>query len=158
MTAVCVEAYILQGWIDLIIDLDLTPQIMISPMLSTREMNIPLDYLVDDCMTINVSAGATQYVELDKNNGYINVGARFNKVHHDLLIPLECVVGTSSKCGKIALAFVRNAELRWYDENGKAEGPTTFAPPVIVEALKTPDTPVEAPPKRERPDWLKVVK
>jgi stringent starvation protein B len=157
---------------DLICDLNLIPQIVVSPLMSDRDMDIPMDHVLNDCITINIGAQATAYVELDKSTGYLNVGARFNQVHHDLIIPIESIAHIGSKCGTINITSNPGTPLQYFDTDGAVENPeqvdltqpsiqpppTQQAPPSMSVVPTSNNSAPSTDTKRERPSWLKVVK
>lgn len=97
------NGYVLSSYIEMIVDCELVPYIVVCPQNSQREMSIPMDYVQNGFIVLNVSTAATGYCNVDKDNAYISLSSRFNGVSHDIFIPIECVVEVRSKCNTVAL-------------------------------------------------------
>lgn len=102
------NGYLISSYIEMIVDCELVPYIVVCPQISKRDMSIPMDYVQNGFIVLNVSSAATGYCVIDKDNAYISLASRFNGVSHDIMIPLECVVEVRSKCNKIALTTPDN--------------------------------------------------
>ena len=102
MNTLCTNAYILEAWISMIEDFGADPFIVFKPSLSERETIVPTEQLNDGCMTLNISTGATKFVIIDKETGYLNVAASFGGVKHDLFIPMETIVNVRSHDNEIS--------------------------------------------------------
>lgn len=97
------NGYLLASYIELITDAELVPYVMIAPSNTDREISVPMEYVVDGLLTVNVSTTATGYLSIDKETAYLSFSSRFNRISHELFIPIECIVGVRSRCGKIQL-------------------------------------------------------
>jgi stringent starvation protein B len=112
-----------------------TPQLLVSVDEHTR---VPMGFVKDGQIVLNVSAGATRNLMLD--NDWIQFSARFGGVSHEISVPVD----------RVAAIFAR--------ENGQGlhfEPIDASTPPPDQPA---PESPSEAPvPPKGRPS-LKVVK
>lgn len=95
---VCVEAYVISTWIDLICDMGWTPHIALQPSRSDREMSIPMDRVNEQgFLVLEVSGSSIKSYFLDKQEGYISFGATFRGVHKNIKIPIETIIDIYGK-------------------------------------------------------------
>lgn len=103
MNQLIINGYVIDSYINAIIDFGSDPFIVINPYNTNRDVDVPMDYVVDGFLVLNISSTATGYVTLDKKEGYMYVASRFNKIPYELKIPLECIVMIRSRCSVVQL-------------------------------------------------------
>lgn len=103
MTGRIYNGYLLASYIELITDANMIPYVLIAPANTNRNISVPMEYVIEGLLTVNVSTAATGYLSIDKDTAYLSFSSRFNRISHELSIPIECVVGVRSKCGLINL-------------------------------------------------------
>ncbi len=100
---VCMNSYLLQAWITMINQYGSSPFIVINPELTKRDIEIPIEYMHDGFLTLNVSPVATGYVSIDDETGYLTMSARYNGLEKQSYVPIESIVIVRSDCGSIAV-------------------------------------------------------
>jgi len=134
------NSYLLQAWIDMIEDFGSSPFIVINPDLSEREMDIPVEYMHEGFLTLNVANVATGYVIIDKETGYLSMTARYNGLEKQSFVPIESIVVVRSDCGAIAVNLP--TQLTMFDDGA----PLT---PSIHNPKDHPDTPQSTGPTKQ---------
>ena len=88
-----VRPYLLRGFFEWVVDNDLTPYIIVD---ATQEgIQVPPGAVVEGKVVLNISPTATRSLEL--GNQFVEFGARFNGVHHDLQVPVAAVLAIYAK-------------------------------------------------------------
>ncbi len=129
------KPYLIRALYEWCTDSGYTPQLLVSVDAHTR---VPMGFVKDGQIVLNVSAGATRNLMLD--NDWIQFSARFGGVSHEISIPVE----------RVAAIFAReNGQGLHFEPVDISPQPPDSTPPE-----STGDAPV---PPKGRPS-LKVVK
>lgn len=93
---------------------------------------IPLDYVQDGSVTLNLSPAATG--QLDLGNEWITLNARFGGVPRELMFPIGAVIGIFARENGAGMEFA-------YEETVETEaGGTSSATPIMLSAVDRPVT------------------
>ncbi|KAB2322408.1 ClpXP protease specificity-enhancing factor [Betaproteobacteria bacterium SCN1] len=86
MADISTKPYLIRALYEWCADSGYTPQILVAVDAHTR---VPVAYIKDGQIVLNISAGATRDLKLD--NDWIQFSARFGGVSHEIAIPVERV-------------------------------------------------------------------
>lgn len=135
MADISTKPYLIRALYEWCTDSGYTPQLLVSVDAHTR---VPMGFVKDGQIVLNVSAGATRNLMLD--NDWIQFSARFGGVSHEISVPVE----------RVAAIFARENGQGLHFEPGDASSPPPDQP--------APESSGAAPaPPKGRPS-LKVVK
>lgn len=97
MRNACINAYMVEMWINMILDMDETPHLVVDVSKTNRQLDVPVPYIVENRITLNVAPRSITNFHVDKELGIISFGARFNAMHRDIYIPCEAIVHVYSR-------------------------------------------------------------
>ena len=124
--------YLLRAIHEWIVDNDKTPYLIVD--VSVDGTVVPLDYVKDGQIVLNISYNAVRDLEL--GNEFVMFSARFGGVSQDIVVPIQAVMGVVSR---------ENGEGMWFPRDD-ADPPSP------------PAAPDEPPPPPKGGPSLKVVK
>jgi stringent starvation protein B len=97
MENACINAYLIDMWIQVICDMGETPHLVVNVYNTERQINVPMEYVQDGDIRFNVLPTAVANFNIDKERGIVTFNARFNKKPFDVKLPCEAIVGVVSK-------------------------------------------------------------
>lgn len=97
MKNACINAYTVEMWVNMICEMGETPFATVDVAETERPIDVPLDFVQNNKIVLNLAPGAVRSFNIDKENGYLTFGARFNKVHQDVSVPCEAIVKINSR-------------------------------------------------------------
>jgi stringent starvation protein B len=124
-----------------ITDCGLTPQVIVSADVKGTE--VPRAHVRDGKIVLNVSYSATRHLEL--GNEWLEFGARFSGVPHQVRVPLPAVLAVYARETGEGMVF----------DDGDGDG-SEAAPATPAADAERPEPPPDAPPRG--PPRLRVVK
>lgn len=146
---VCVEAYLFEGLFDSLLDRNAIPYMLVAidNVKEDRECSVPMDYVENGFITLNLNASAIVNFNIDKEHGYVSFSARFNGISQDIIVPIECILQVFDREEKIPFNMTGTCTIM----------PDLLAePPVFIKK----DVPKKEAVKenKAKPSFLKVVK
>lgn len=104
---------------------------------------IPLEYVQDGSVTLNLSPAATG--QLDLGNEWVSLSARFGGVPRDLIFPVGAVIGIFARENGAGMEFA-------YEPTAPAESVVLTASPVSSTPLSAVERPTDlAMPSGDKP-------
>ena len=132
------KPYLIRAMHEWLVDNELTPYLMVD--VTAAECQVPLDYVEDDRIILNVSPRAVRSLVMDNNE--VAFDARFSGVVYTIIVPVNAVLAIyASENGR---GMVFDSEEENGGQNDAADGA------VDIEGMPQPD-------KSKKPN-LRVVK
>ena len=123
--------YLLRAYYDWLVDNDFTPYLVVDA--NYYGTNVPVEYVKDGQIVLNLSAGATGNLKL--TNDFIQFNARFKGVARELYIPMGAALAIYARENGDGVMF-EPEEI--YDELNRE--PTSEQPLSFAEAVDKPKT------------------
>ena len=124
--------YLLRAYYDWLVDNDFTPYLVVDA--NYYGTNVPVEYVKDGQIVLNLSAGATGNLQL--TNDFIQFNARFKGISRELYIPIGAALAIYARENGDGVMF--EAE-EIYDELNRepiSEQPLSFSEAVDKPRLK----------------------
>ena len=124
--------YLLRAYYDWLVDNDFTPYLVVDA--NYYGTNVPVEYVKDGQIVLNLSAGATGNLQL--TNDFIQFNARFKGISRELYIPMGAALAIYARENGDGVMF--EAE-EIYDELNRvpiSEQPLSFSEAVDKPRLK----------------------
>lgn len=124
--------YLLRAYYDWLVDNDFTPYLVVDA--NYYGTNVPVEYVKDGQIVLNLSAGATGSLQL--TNDFIQFNARFKGISRELYIPMGAALAIYARENGDGVMF--EAE-EIYDELNRepiSEQPLSFSEAVDKPRLK----------------------
>ena len=121
--------YLLRAYYDWLVDNDFTPYLVVDA--NYYGTNVPVEYVKDGQIVLNLSAGATGNLQL--TNDFIQFNARFQGVARELYIPMGAALAIYARENGDGVMF-EPEEI--YDELNRE--PTSEQPLSFAEAVDKP--------------------
>ena len=93
--------YLIRAFYEWLVDNDLTPHIIISAKIP--DVVIPLDYVQDEKLVLNVSPDAIRNLRID--NDLLECDAQFAKITHHISTPICAITAVYAKENGVGMSF-----------------------------------------------------
>ena len=137
--------YLLRAMHEWITDNQQTPHVVVDALLEGVE--VPRQFVQNGKIILNISYSATNGLTL--GNDLVRFHARFGSVTHDVMVPVQAVLGIYARETGQGMIFSENDSPQSPDPNSPGPNPSGPQPPSQTKSSES------APPKRSH---LKVVK
>ena len=115
--------YLLRAYYDWLVDNDFTPYLVVDA--NYYGTNVPVEYVKDGQIVLNLSAGATGNLQL--TNDFIQFNARFKGVARELYIPMGAALAIYARENGDGVMFEPEEIYDELNREPKSEQPLSFA-------------------------------
>lgn len=113
--------YLLRAYYDWLVDNDFTPYLVVNA--NYCGVNVPMEYVKDGQIVLNLSANATGNLEL--TNDFIRFNARFRGVPRDIYLPMGAAVAIYARENGDGVMFEYEAAYEELNKPISEEQPTS---------------------------------
>ena len=136
--------YLIRAMHEWILDSDLTPYVLVDA--NYKDVVIPLEYVEDGKILLNISSGATQNLNL--GNEFVIFSARFSGKSMEVSFPVDAALAVYAK---------ENGRGMMFNTDGTDDDPPSSEPSPTDPSMSGSSAPGSTPAPAKKPS-LKIVK